>query len=177
MPQLQSTANIWSLKMRALWQPCTVVGFKVGEIKCFKRGHFLQCCLPSIHLLRNYPSLISWSSGTVINHTILSLPSCKSGHVTKAWPIRIPMALSPQWICDEHKANQSLNIRCDLLLESRKKMRSFKDFVWLGGLRATFPATQSGAQKEANLEERKSRNSPWEHEFSSYCPMPGFSCT
>lgn len=131
MPQLWSTANIWPLKMRVLWQLCTALSFKI-EIECFKRGHFLQCCPQSIHLFEERPLPYLLGFGLVINHTVLSMPNCKSDHVTQAWPIMLPTALSPQVVCDGHKANQSLSMRSDLLLGQTKKMTSVKDSVWLG---------------------------------------------
>lgn len=89
--------------------------------------------------------------------------SSKSGHVPQAWPITYPTALSPQLVCDGHKANQSLCLRSDLFLNSRKKEEKKKEkrrwealrSVWLRGLKTTFPATRSGAQKEANLEQKR----------------------
>ena len=66
------------------------------------------------------------------------------------------MALSPHVVYDGHEANQSLSMRSDVLLESRKKKRqqALRTLLDLGSwVRATFPPTQSWAQKEASLEE------------------------
>lgn len=123
--------------MIALWQPCTAAGFKVGEIKCFKRGYFLQCCLPSICLLRNFPSPVPWGSDIVIHHSVLSIPTAlrvdmsprpDQSHTPRPsphnWsvmgtkPIKVSAwDLICSWIPEKKKKKK----------KEKKKMRSFKE--------------------------------------------------
>lgn len=129
----------------------------------------------SIHLLRSRPLPYLLGFGLVINHTVLSIPNCKNDHVTQAWPIMLPpRPLSPQVVCDGHKANQSLSMRSDLLLEPRqKKMTSVKDSVWLGSQWEPPFLLPRAKLRRSNL----SQVTVLERELNSYCPVPGFSCT
>ena len=153
MPQLWSTANIWSLKMRVLWQLCTAVGFKI-EIECFKRGHFLQCCPQSIHLFEERPLPYLVGFGLVINHTVLAIPNCKSDHVTQAWPIMLPHGPVPTsrlwWAQSQSKSEREIWFITGA--QTKKRWQALRTLFDLGSrVRATFPPTQSRAQKESNL--------------------------
>lgn len=146
--------------MIALWQPCTAAGFKVGEIKCFKRGYFLQCCLPSICLLRNFPSPVPWGSDIVIHHSVLSIPTALRVDMSpRPDQSHTPRPSPHNWSVMGTKPIKvsAWDLICSWIPEKKKKKKKKKRrwealrSVWLGGLKTTFPATQ----KEANLEQKR----------------------
>lgn len=178
MLQLWSTANIWSLKMRVLWQLCTAVGFKIGETECFKRGHFLQCCPHSIRLFEERPLPYLLGLCLVINHTVLSIPNCKSRHVTQAWPIMLPHGPVPTsglwWAQSQSKSEYEIWFITGV---QKIKMTSVKGSVWLGELSESHLSSHPEPSSERSQPGGESGNGPWERELNSYCPVPAFSCT
>lgn len=149
--------------MIVLWKLCTAVGFKIREIKCFKRGQFLQHCLPASHLLRTYPSLLSWGSGPVINHCAF-YTSCRSGHGTRPGQSWNPTALAPQLVQEMGPGPMKVPAG-GLSLDSRKKKEDEKH-----DLDSKSPSLLPWEQteKEANPEVESSERRVWIKLFMSY---------
>lgn len=155
-------------KMIVLWKLCTAVGFKIREIKCFTRGQFLQHCLPASHLLRAYPSLLSWGSGPVI-HRCAFHASCRRGHGTGPGPSWSLSALSPQLVPAMGTGPMQVPA-WGLSLDSRKKDKN-------SNLDSKSPSPLHWEQTEKRSQPR-GKGSQVSGGCAASCsrPVPTFSC-
>lgn len=155
--------------MIVLWQLCAAVGFKAREMKCFKRGHCLQSCLPAAHRLRTYPSSLL---GPVINHCALST-QLQEWTRNQAWPGLEPRCpLSTTGPRDGHWASESPCVRS--AIGFRRKDGKFSGFCMTWGFKVTFPATLRVMQERSQPRGESQVN--WGRELCCSCPMPAFSC-
>lgn len=144
------------LKMIVLWQLCTVAGFKV-RVNILKEAISWNAASPTSRFLRNYSSLTSWDSGTVINHIVLSLPSCKSDMSLSLTSHDIPLPSLHNW---SKRWARSKPLREIYYWIQEKKNEKLWQLSMIWGFRATFPTTLT-AEKESHPEEKRAKKWSW----------------